>query len=501
MTTNTTTAPADGGIRTYGGWRRARGWGLWGLSQGETVAVLAALLLPILALPFAWQITVALLPVSAVVVGAATIRVDGIPVGHAIARRWRFFQASRRGYTRYDAGVLTDHPDTWRLPGALATTKLLSVEDVTGREFGMVWNQRTGELTATLRCAAVSMGLVDPQVSDGWVAAWHAWLARLGHEPTVRHVAVTIDSAPEPGSRLAANVAAATVDDAPADAVALLEELVAKSPAAAADVETRVSITFQPDAGPRKLADQAERTAEVSRLLRGMESALGGCGVAVKGRATAAELAGLLRVAYDPHSRGEVTSALAHGWTSLIGWDTAGPIGADEAWNRYVHDSGMSASLVWQEPPRQVVPSQVLEPLLTPQPFATRVTLLYRPLPAAAAAAHVDDEVNAATFRDALRRRQGRDQTARDQADHDRAVQAAREEAAGAGMVRCDLYVTVTIDDHDDHALAEAVATVRSAAEASKIRLRPLNGSQQLGFQTTLPAGLDPAALAGRSRR
>ena len=375
------------------------------------------------------------------------------------------------------------------------------MEDITGDYYGLVWNQRTGELTATLRCAATSMALADPATADAWVARWHAWLARLGHERTVTQVAVTIESAPEPGSRLASSVTSAMVADAPPDAVALLDELVAKSPAAAADVETRVSITFDPDAGPRKLSSQAERAAEVSRLLRGLESSLAGCGVAVKHRATAAEVAGLVRIAYDPAARGPVTASLNNGQAGLLTWGDAGPIGAVEDWDCYRHDSGLSASLVWRHPPRQVVPSSVLEPLLTPQPFTTRVTLLYRPLSAAAVARHVDDEVNAATFRDALRAKQGRDQTARDQADYERAVQAAREEASGAGMVRCDLYATVTVA-HDDHdRLAEAVATITSAADASKVQLRMLDGAQQAGFQTTLGVGVNPAQLAGKAHR
>lgn len=495
------TGTAEAVVRTYGGWRQARGWGLWGLTQGQTLVVLGAILAPIMLFVMSGRAALLSLPIAAAAAAAAAVKVDGVPVIHLMQRRFRFWDAKRKGYTRYQASVLVAHPDAWRLPGALASTQLLTVEDVTGRPYGLVWDQRTGELTAMLRCSSMSMALVDPSTSDGWVARWHAWLARLGHEPTVTMVAVTIDSAPEPGSRLEASVRSAMVPDAPADAIALLEELIAKSPSAAADVETRVSITFQPDAGPRKFTTQVERAAEVSRLLRGLESSLAGCGVAVKRRASASEIAGLVRVAHDPSARGPVTAALSNGQTGLLEWADAGPIGAVEEWGLYRHDSGVSTSLVWREPPRGVVPAAVLEPLLTPQAFATRVTLLYRPLPASTVASHVDDEVNAATFRDALRRKQGRDPTARDQADYDRAVQAAREEAAGAGIVRCDLYATVTVPQSDTSSLDEAVATIASAAEASRVRLRPLDGAQQCGFQTTLGIGVDPATLAHKAVR
>lgn len=501
MTTQTSTGAGvtEATVRTYGGWRKARGWGLMGLTQGQTLVVLGAIMTPILLLPFSWRAALVAAPVGAVWAIGSTWTRDGVLVAHLVRRRIRFWQAKRKGYTTYQGGVLVEHPEAWRLPGALAATELLSVEDVTGEKYGLVWNQRTGELTATLRCASASMALVGAEVSDGWVARWHGWLARLGYEPTVTQVAVTIDAAPEPGSRLEASVRSAMVPDAPADAIELLEELIAKSPAAAADVTTRVSITFDPDAGPRRLRTQVERAAEVSRVLRGLESRLAGCGVSVKGRASAAEIAGWVRVAHDPDARGPVAAALSNGQAGLLTWGDAGPIGAVEEWRSYRHDGGVSASLVWEEPPRGVVPSSVLEDLLTPQTFATRVGLLYRPLPAKQVAHHLDAEVNAATMRDMLRKKQGRDQTARDQADNDRAVQAAREEAQGAGMVRCDLYATVTVPHGDVDELEAAIKTVETSA--GRIELRPLDGAQQAGFQATLGVGVNPAALARKARR
>ena len=45
--------------------------------------------------------------------------------------------------------------------------------------------------------------------------------------------------------------------------------------------------------------------------MHGLESALGTCGVTVLGRASAAELAGIVRTAFDPAARGEVNRILA----------------------------------------------------------------------------------------------------------------------------------------------------------------------------------------------
>ena len=67
-----------------------------------------------------------------------------------------------------------------------------------------------------------------------------------------------------------------------------------------------MSISFDPRLSPAAPAGVTAAAAEVGRILHGLESALGTCGVTVLGRASAAELAGIVRTAFDPASRGEV---------------------------------------------------------------------------------------------------------------------------------------------------------------------------------------------------
>jgi hypothetical protein len=319
----------------------------------------------------------------------------------------------------------------------------------------------------------------------------------------VAWVAVTVETAPEPGSTLAQQVGRRIDPRSPQDAQNLLEELILRSPAAAADVDTRVSITFDPKRSLERLPDLADQVAEVSRILVGMESALAECGVGVLGRATPAELSGIMRTAYDPVQRGEVNALLAagdkEGADELLKWGESGPVSHDESWGEYHHDSGWSVTWSWHEAPRQQVQSNVLAPLLSPGRWPRRVTMLYRPLSAEAAARELENEVNAATIRELVRQKQGRDETARDRADNERAHQAAREEAIGAGVVRMSLYVTVTVTDLRD--LPTACADIESRAARSKIRLRRLYASQAAGFAVTLPAGIHPAHAAGRGRK
>jgi hypothetical protein len=316
-------------------------------------------------------------------------------------------------------------------------------------------------------------------------------------------VTVTIDTAPEPGTALADMVAAALDPAAPLAARQIITQVAAAAPAAAADVATLVSVTFDPALSPAAPATVTAAAAEVGRAMPGLEAALAASGVTVLGRASAAEIAGAVRAAADPASRGRVRRALARAAAGEpgagLGWHDAAPAGAQEHPGWYEHDGGTSVTWAWREAPRQAVTADVLAALLSPGPFPKRVSLQYRPLPAAEAARALEAQVSAASFRSAYRHRTGRDETARDAADTARARQAAAEEASGAGVCLVSLYVTVTVTSRAD--LPRAVADTEAAAEASRIRLRRMTYSQAAGWATTLPCGICPQDLARRARR
>ncbi|MEV5831936.1 SCO6880 family protein [Spirillospora sp. NPDC052242] len=486
-----------GEARTYGGWRRRHGIGLMGLDSTATFVVLGGAMVVVVVAAIAPGSLMFLLPPAAIGGGLGLVRVGGAPLGRMLLARARWQWATLRGHNRYRAGVVIDHPRAFQLPGVLAPLTLLSVEDGYGGRYGVVWDRRTGLLTATLRVVPTSTWLADRSDADTWVASWGGWLAALGHMPAIRWVTVTVETAPEPGSTLADAIGRAVVESAPEPARRIMDQLVQAAPSAAADVDTRVSVTFDPKASSARPRDLFEAVAELGRTLDGLASRLGNCGVSVVGRATAAELAGAVRTAFDPHARGEVNRLLARpGSEDVLSWGEAGPVAATEYTDRYEHDGGTSVSWAWHEPPRQNVRSDVLARLVAPGPFPKRVTLLYRALPAAAASRVLQQEVNAAAFRAQFRRRTGRDETARDSWDAARARQAAAEEAMGAGVCLVSMYVTVTVTEPDE--LRRAVAHVEAAADSAKIRLRRMWGSQAAGFATTLPCGICPPTLSRR---
>ncbi|HEY1919609.1 MAG TPA: SCO6880 family protein [Streptosporangiaceae bacterium] len=489
-------------VRTYGGWRRSRGIGLLGVGPTATYLLLGGFVVLVLVAAFSLKAALYVAPPVVLIGATALIRVGGVPIAQLAVQRARWHYGTSAGHTNYRADVVQRHTGTLQLPGTLAATELLSAEDGYGHRYGLVRDRHTGYLTVTLRVVPTSTWLADTADADGWIANWGAWLASLGYIPALRWVTVTVDTAPDPGSTLTDQLARAIDTAAPRTALEIMDRLAATAPAAAADVDTRVSITFDPARSPTAPKTIADAVTETGQALLGLESALGSCGLTVLGRARALDIAGVVRTAFDPAVRGHVsrllTSDVSPRLEQELNWASAGPAGAEEHWDHYQHDSGTSVSYTWREAPRQNVQSDVLARLVAPGPYPKRVSLQYRPFPAAVAARTLDSEVRAAEFRREYSRRTRRDMTARDAHDHATARQAADEEARGAGVSLLGLYVTVTVTDPGQ--LARAAADTEACAEASKIRLQRLYRSQAAGFTATLPCGICLPDLARHPR-
>ncbi|NYV73244.1 SCO6880 family protein, partial [Streptomyces sp. UH6] len=184
---------------------------------------------------------------------------------------------------------------------------------------------------------------------------------------------------------------------------------------------------------------------------------------------------------------------------ALLSRGAFGPLSAVEHRSWSEHDAAASVSWVMESPPKQFVTSDVLTPLLGPGRHPRRVSLFYEPFPAETAASKLEDEVNAGAFRAAVRSKTGRSESAQDAADRQRAEQAAREEALGAGLGLTSMVVAVTASDPEE--LPRAVSDVEQRAGSSKIRLRRAVRSQAPAFAATLPFGIYLADTARRRGR
>src|SRR5580704_2954117 len=184
--------------RDYGGWRRRRGIGLWGLGTGGTFTVLAVAGVVILVAAAEPRALVFVAPPVIIAGSAGLTRIGGEPLALRTLRRLRWWHASARNYTKYRAPVVMEHSPAFILPGVLAPAALPSAENGYLGRYGLVWDRRTGMLTATLRIVPASTWLADRADADSWVAIWGGWLASLGYVPMLKWVTVTVESAPEP---------------------------------------------------------------------------------------------------------------------------------------------------------------------------------------------------------------------------------------------------------------------------------------------------------------
>lgn len=490
--------------RTYGGWRPRRGYGLGRLSEAQTAVVGGCVFVPlacwVLVATFGLPMVVVLVATAAatVVAGLTVIphRGLGTSLGGAAVLFVRTRTARRKGWSEWETGVFTRHPRRRELPGVLAPLVPLSTQDGLGRPYGLLWDRRTGRLTASVRVAPVGTVLADPERTDGWIGSFAAWQASLGYEPTIEWVSIVVESAPSSGTELADYVADRLDPDAPAVARETISQIAAAHRGATADISVRVNLTFQPQRARPAPRDDAERVAEVSRVLGGLEGNLPLCGVAVIGRATAARFTHWLRAAYDPDARRELPrlSEQEH----LLAWADAGPVRAETRVDHYWHDCGWSVSWAMAGLPNQQVTSNVLVPLVMPGRYHRRICITYQPYPADQAGEVVTREASGSSFRRELRRRRGVDDTARDRADERRAVQAAEEEAQGAGVGLWAMYVTTTVTD--PRQLPDAIADVEARARNAKLRLRRCWGWQHAGFAASLGVGVYPPELSKRGR-
>ena len=525
----TASTAAVAGPRTYGNWRKPSSPGLPRLGLLGTAIALGSLVLVMFVQVIAGLVAAggcALLVLAGLVPLVWRNRADRNGWQVLVAKAaWRL---GRRRRQHLYTSALTS-PVSFgaaRLPGLLATSTLLSAVTAHGEQFALIHLPSTRHYAVMIRCDPEGSQLVDVETVDEWVACWGGWLAKLGHEANLEACTVTVETAPDPGSRLAAEVAAMLTPGAPALSRAMLTEAAASYPHGSAAVTAYVTLTFSArrvahteaegvigrqggkarstansasaKAGPGVRSPQ-EMAAQIGRrlplLLHQLRSAGAGTGAAM----TAAEVAQTVRVAYDPaaaalldRARAQQAHQIQTGPHSqvpgpLVGWEDAGPVAQVEAWDHLRHDSG--ASITWQmvDVPHGAVQSRVLAQLLEADDNLARkrVTLIYRPHDAASASRVADGDVRTAVGRANLRNGEGRASESLALAS---ARQCAAEQAAGAGLTRFSMLVTATVDHPSK--LAQAAEVIDQLGPACQLRFRRCYFSQAAAFTAALGVGV-----------
>ena len=352
----------------------------------------------------------------------------------------------------------------------------------------LLHNRRTGTLTAILRCAPIGLDLADPDQADQWVAAWGGFLADLGYQPLVRHIAVTVDTAPTGGGGLATHV---TTHLDPARAAAgPAGPRPSWSPTprpARRRCRCGCRCAWTRTGPPRNRRICSPPASRSAAGCPGSKPSSPAAGSPSRAAPPSTWLARAVRAAFDPAARPHLAAA-------GLEWADAVPVAAREEWDLYRHESGVSVSWALREAPRQAVDAAVLAPLVAPGPYRAAGVLAVSALPRRPSRREGRSPGHRRTDPPRLGRPHPRGMKPNATATTATApCKPPAKKPPGAGVGRFTLYTTTTVTD--DAELSAAVADVEQRAGQARLRLRRLRGAQAAGFAAALGMGVDPDDL------
>ena len=433
---STGTAP-----RTYGNWGKPRSAGLFGLGSIGTSILLGGLMLTVIVVMASGLLEGLIVGAVVGIVLLAVLTKDshGKNVVDRVTARVGWWSARSRGANVYRSGPLGAALwGTHQLPGLAAPIRLTEHVDSYRRPFAMLYTPVTASYSVVIATEPDGAALVDTEQIDSWVADWGLWLSNLGDEVGLIAASVTVETAPDSGARLRREVTMQLDPNAHTLAREMLQQVVQEYPASSSTVRAFVTLTFK--AGNRsggKRREAPEVANDLAARLPGFTRTLQSTGAGAAVPLDAAGLCEVVRVAYDPDAAAMIDDAHALGESVDLDWADIGPSAAGTSWDGYTHDSGYSRTWAMTVAPRGTVQSGILSRLLAPHPDIARkrVSVLYRPIESAKAAALVEADLRAAEFRVSSTNKPA----ARESLAMRAAAATASEEASGAGLVQFGL--------------------------------------------------------------
>ncbi|MFJ8194714.1 SCO6880 family protein [Streptomyces sp. NPDC096094] len=466
------------------GFRTRKSYGFGGLSKSATMVgatVLVAEGIIGTQAPVTLLITV---PVTLTLLALAASRRHGMPALAYFWARMSWRRAARVDATSYRR-VLLPHPYALDLPGVGASSTLIKAYDpTTGKSVGVVHDRAGGHMTVTTLLAPGGSLMAPTGTVQSSLRTWSSVLDAMSTDDQVKGASVTIQITPGAGEALGDDVRARQDPNAPRLAQQIVNELVRTTPHATASVAPWMSVTVDPTASANPPTELSDQVAETLKVVDSLD--LSGTGTDIERRATDVDLRRLVRSAYDPAVFNSRDAEFAD-----LSWSECGPQAADDGWEEYAHDGGVSISWVLREMPRRPIAYSVLLPLLAPGRFQRRITLAYRVLDPYEGEAVLEREISHAYQRaQATAEVKGRSKWSQ-RADTQRAEQAAAQVAGGSQVVDWTLMVTVTARSADE--LPSARQELERAVKATRgIRMRPAYGAQAAVFAAGIPLGYNP---------
>jgi hypothetical protein len=512
----------SGDNRTYSGWQREKGGAFFGLDKTQTMFLAAAAVIVLVPLvTHSWAALAIAGPVTGILVAAALLRIEG-----RVPAQWiRTYAASRvvrmtgghqfRSNPRYQTitasgglGGAPDPADEWDLPGVLAPLRLLAAPDGHGGMMAVVHHRVHNTYTAVARVTHPGLALLASAQAQHRVQGWATWLAQAcAEDGAVCRIGTYHAAEPGEADELAGWAETHVRSEAPAQAVELVQEILAADRRKVAEHTSYLSISLSATRSRREVRNAGGRDAGacavLTRRLSTLAAGVLGAGVVVERWLGPREMAGVIRSSFAPHSRRELGARAVQsrrpGWAGAepgVPPGLAGPTWAETSWGVYEHDDSWSvvAEIEWPRSPRD---ASMLAGLLAASAKGRRhVAVLYEPIGPRAAERNLQVDKTRRDVAIRLRQRTGQIPPEREQRDLAVATAQDAELAAGHGLLRFAGYASVTVTDRS--LLEEAWDELCADAGAAGLVLRRCSGWVDTAFAcAAVPVGM---GLPGRGQ-
>jgi hypothetical protein len=471
----------------YGRWEQPRTSGLFGRTWGETIFAGLWIVTTVLFYMFTHSLILIMVffLVGATVFIPLIIRRRGRSGLELITMRLQFWNSARKGENVFRGGVFGVVPGSARMPGIQGDTRLYEYELGRGGRFGLIHARAKNHYTVVLSGQPQGQERVEQHQINEWVKGWDRFLSHLGTVKGMAGAAVVVETVPDSGHRVDAEVRRLVDRKAPQFAQQVMMETVTHRASAKVRNEVRIQLTFT----QQRTADSAEvgdQGAAVGRLLSTIINQAVAAGLSAR-PLTAGDLCLAGARAYRPEVSTELETMAGSGKLDELRWDQIGPSGCKAEWGRLVHNGFQSVTWEMESAPAGTVAHDTLLPLLAPRADLgrKRVAIIYRIHGVADAVKMVDDD-----FRNALAAEQTKKGVGSAAASLrvDNTMAARQEQARGAGVTRFGVLITLTAPTAAD--LPTLAAELEGMASASRLTVQRCWGGQDSTFAGALGLGI-----------
>ncbi|QHN28970.1 SCO6880 family protein [Gordonia pseudamarae] len=478
---------SNNAVLLYGRWEKPRSSGLFGMTWGATMFCGGVVIAAILVLMFFQSVvlTGAVLVFGALVIGPMLLQRRGRTAWELMIVKLKFWGAQTKGENIFRGGVFGVIPGRSKMPGIQGHTELYEYELRTGQRFGLIHSPAKDHYTVVLASQPQGQELVEQSQINSWVRGWDDFLAGLGTTHNVAGAVVVVETVPDRGTRIAAEVRAIVSPDAPDFAREVMAQTVTHRRSATVRNEVRIAITFrrQREADSREVGDQG---VAIGRLLSTIINRAAHAGLDASPM-TAADLCAVATRSFRPEVTHDIELLQTRGEHDSLRWDDTGCTGAKALWDSYVHNGYRSVTWEMAAAPAGTVTHAALRPLLVPRADIPRkrVAIVYRIHNIGEAVKLVDND-----FKDALNAESGKkgvsSASASIRVDNTRA--AREEQARGAGLTRFGMLITLTAPLDAD--LPQLSAEIEGMSSAARIGVQRVFGGQDAAFAGSLGLGI-----------